>query len=158
MSSFIETNVHCYLSMEYLRNWRHILSGKYYTLLFGLMVKFGLLVFYLFGLSVNFSAFQFSIYSALWIHPNVPVCHYLVQKRTRKLNLKKKLGNNIQPLLKNGFYFNNTICILLSFVTGGRLGQTGPLECLSSFPVSCWIRSDLCVPISGTQLQFYVLN
>ena len=40
------------------------------------MVKFGRSVSYLFGRLVNYSAFQFSIYSAIWIRPSVPVrCH-----------------------------------------------------------------------------------
>ena len=37
------------------------------------MVKFGRSVSYLFGPLVNYSAFQFSIYSAVWIQPSVPV-------------------------------------------------------------------------------------
>ena len=37
------------------------------------MVKFGRSVSYLFGLLVNYSAFQFSIYSVLRIWSNVPV-------------------------------------------------------------------------------------
>ena len=30
-------------------------------------------------------------------------------------------------------------------VTGGRFCRTGPLACLSPFPVWYWIRSDLCL-------------
>ena len=41
-----------------------ILSRNGYNYIFGLMVKFGLTVFYLFGLPVKNLAFQFSIYSA----------------------------------------------------------------------------------------------
>ena len=51
------------------------------------MVKFGLTVFYLFGLPVNFSAFQFSIFSAFQIWPSVPVC-------TKAQKLKKLIQNN----------------------------------------------------------------
>ena len=40
------------------------LSRNYYNYIYGLMVKFGLPVFYLFGLPVKNLAFQFSIYSA----------------------------------------------------------------------------------------------
>ena len=30
------------------------------------------------------------------------------------------------------------------YVMCGRFDQTGPLACLSPFPVWCWIRSDFC--------------
>ena len=32
-------------------------------------------------------------------------------------------------------------------VRGGWFARTGPLTCLSQFPIKCWIRSELCVPI-----------
>ena len=38
------------------------------------------------------------------------------------------------------------------------MGWTGPLAYQSPFPVWYWIRSDLCVPIWDTQLQFCVQN
>ena len=50
-----------------------VIPSRYYTsLLFYLMVIFGLLVFYLFGRSVSFSVIQFSIYSVLRIRSTVP--------------------------------------------------------------------------------------
>ena len=42
------------------------------------MVKFGHSVSYLFGRLVNYSAFQFSIYSAVWIRPSVPARFLLI--------------------------------------------------------------------------------
>ena len=42
---------------------------NYTTSIFGRMVKFGHLVFYLFGHWVEYSAVRFSIYSAVWIGP-----------------------------------------------------------------------------------------
>ena len=41
-----------------------------------------------------------------------------------------------------------SFCLLISHVfmyeTGARFDRTGPLACLSPFPVCYWIRSDLC--------------
>ena len=42
------------------------------------MGKFGLTVFYLFGLPVNFSAFQFSYFLAFRIRPSVPVRYIVI--------------------------------------------------------------------------------
>ena len=42
------------------------------------MVKFSRSFYYLFGCLVNYSAFQFSIYSAIWIRPSVPVRNFFV--------------------------------------------------------------------------------
>ena len=52
------------------------------------MVKFGPLVFYLFGPPVINLVLRFSIYSVLWIRSNVPVC----KKTLRGLNFLDSYG------------------------------------------------------------------
>ena len=75
---------------------------------FSLTVKFSPWVFYLFGLSVIFSAVKFSIFYAVWIRPTGPVRFKLIItsfliKRPKFIHLLK-FPLKIPP---NGAYFPN---------------------------------------------------
>ena len=67
------------ISAQYI----NILSGNWTTYISGLMVKFGLPVFYHFGLMVKNSAFQFSYDSAFRIRPNGPVRYEMDPSRAK---------------------------------------------------------------------------
>ena len=60
------------------------------------MVKFGLTVFYLFGLTVNFSAFRFSYYSAFRIRPNGSVRLKLMSHGFQKTKIIRKVTSTYE--------------------------------------------------------------
>ena len=82
------------ISAQYI----NILSGNWTTYISGLMVKFGLPVFYHFGLMVKNSAFQFSYDPAFRIRPNGPV------RNNNEIGLKRMQQNgNIHSTILDVF-------------------------------------------------------